>query len=49
MGLGLGLWLWEKARFKGALAKTLALAVVLVALWPVAVVQRMPAPAKSGP
>ncbi|PRH81475.1 protein-disulfide reductase DsbD family protein [Arenimonas caeni] len=47
VGLGLGLWLWEKARFKGALAKSLAVLVVLAALWPVVVVQRMPAPAKS--
>lgn len=47
VGLGLGLWLWEKARWKGALAKALAIVVVLAALWPVVAVQRMPALAKS--
>ena len=47
VGLGLGLWLWEKARFKGALAKALAVLVILAALWPVVAVQRMPAPARA--
>jgi len=47
VGLGLGLWLWEKARFKGAVAKSLAVLVIVLSLWPVAVVQRMPAPVRA--
>ena len=47
VGLGLGLWLWEKARFKGALAKALAVLVIAASLWPVLAVQRMPAPARA--
>ena len=47
VGLGLGLWLWEKARWKGGVAKALAVAVLLASLWPVVAVQRMPVPAKS--
>lgn len=47
VGLGLGLWLWEKARFKGVVAKFLAILVIVLSLWPVAVVQRMPAPARA--
>lgn len=47
VGLGLGLWLWEKARFRGALAKGLAVLVIAASLWPVLAVQRMPAPARA--
>jgi thiol:disulfide interchange protein DsbD len=47
VGLGLGLWLWEKARWKGVLAKGIAVAVILAALWPAVLVQRMPAPEKA--
>jgi len=47
VGLGLGLWLWEKARFRGALARLLAAGVVAASLWPVLVVQRMPAPERN--
>lgn len=47
VGLGLGLWLWEKARWKGVLAKAIAVAVILAALWPAVLVQRMPAPEKA--
>ncbi|MBY4599308.1 protein-disulfide reductase DsbD [bacterium BD-1] len=47
VGLGLGLWLWEKARWKGALAKGIAVAIILAALWPAVLVQRMPAPEKA--
>lgn len=47
VGLGLGLWLWEKARFKGVPAKALAVLVIAASLWPVLVVQRMPAPARA--
>lgn len=46
VGLGLGLWLWEKARFRGAVAKALAAGVIVLSLWPVPAVQRMPAPEK---
>ena len=47
VGLGLGLWLWEKARWKGVLAKGIAVAIILAALWPAVLVQRMPAPEKA--
>ncbi|HBD20199.1 MAG TPA: cytochrome C biogenesis protein [Arenimonas sp.] len=47
VGLGLGLWLWEKARWKGLLAKAIAVVVILAALWPAVLVQRMPAPEKA--
>ena len=45
--LGLGLWWWEKARWGRLLPRLLAGAVVLAALWPVLVVQRMPAPERA--
>jgi thiol:disulfide interchange protein len=45
--LGLGLWWWEKARWGRLLPRLLAGLVVLAALWPVLVVQRMPAPERA--
>ena len=45
--LGLGLWWWEKARWGRLLPRVLAALVVLAALWPVLVVQRMPAPERA--
>ena len=45
--LAAGLWAWEKARWKGVAAKAFAALLVLVALWPVVVVQRMPAPVRA--
>jgi thiol:disulfide interchange protein DsbD len=48
VGLALGLWWWEKARWGGRLLpRMLAGALVLAALWPVAAVQRMPAPERA--
>ena len=44
LGVAAGLWAWEKARWKGLAAKAFAALLVLVALWPVVVVQRMPVP-----
>jgi thiol:disulfide interchange protein DsbD len=45
--LAAGLWAWEKARWKGLAAKAFAALLVLVALWPVVVVQRMPVPERA--
>jgi thiol:disulfide interchange protein DsbD len=45
--LGLGLWWWEKARWGRLLPRVLAALVVLAALWPVLVVQRMPVPERA--
>lgn len=45
--LAAGLWAWEKARWKGLAAKAFAALLVLVALWPVVMVHRMPVPAKA--
>ena len=46
--LALGLWAWEKTRWRGHwLPRLLAGLLVLAALWPVLVVQRMPAPERA--
>ncbi len=45
--LAAGLWAWEKARWRGLAAKGFAALLVIVALWPVVVVQRMPAPERA--
>jgi thiol:disulfide interchange protein DsbD len=45
--LAAGLWAWEKARWRGLAAKGFAALLVLVALWPVVVVQRMPVPERE--
>ena len=45
--LGLGLWWWEKARWGRLLPRVLAALLVLAALWPVLVVQRMAAPERG--
>ncbi|KAA2284354.1 protein-disulfide reductase DsbD family protein [Arenimonas fontis] len=42
--MALGLWWWEKARWAGRRTRWLALALALVALWPVWAVQALPAP-----
>jgi len=40
--MALGLWWWEKARWAGRRTRWLALALALVALWPVWAVQELP-------
>ncbi|GAB2504128.1 protein-disulfide reductase DsbD family protein [Arenimonas alkanexedens] len=45
--LGLGLWWWEKVRWGRLLPRVLAGLVVLAALWPVLVVQRMSTPERA--